>query len=479
MAEERVRKGASRLNPVLELVDLSALSVSSVAPIFSVAAAGGLLVRIAGHAVIWAIVLVAIPFLLSSWLFLLLNRAFPHAGASYHWARRIVGRDYSNFQSWIILMAYLWSIPPILIPAASLTLSLAGFHHPPLSWVLAASGLWTGLAAAILLAGARATAAVTRLFLAAEAISVVVMGIWGGLDWHRAAVGSGRAPVHWSAVLVAMVLAATIVDGWEIDSYAAEESKKPRAAPGWGGLVGALMVVLYYVVIWPILLHEVPLPALARSPDVLITWSLRAAPQMVDLFRIAVLASTAGSLWLTTYILSRALYAMARDGIMPRWLDGVNRHQAPASAILGPLAMAYAVTCSQFLWPFLHNVFALVLGTAGFFLVAEFWLDGINALVWIWRFRALMKRNLPGYLRGIVLGVALTVVISLGTLEVLFWLWGPRDIGRGIDGVILGMLAVGAARVFWLRARVAQSTVTAVEGEDGEGAPGAYREVSR
>jgi amino acid transporter len=456
-----------RLRPALKLLDLSALSVSSVAPIFSVAAAGALLVQVAGDAVIWAIILVALPFLVSSWLFLVLNRSFPHAGASYHWGRRIIGWDYSNFQSWIISMAYLWSIPPILIPAATLTLSVVGIRQPRAVWIAVTAGLWTALAAIVLLYGVKVTARVTRLFLTGEAMSVMLMGIWGGLTWRhfRDPFTFWRPPSHWSGVLVAMVLAATIVDGWEIDSYAAEESVKPRAAPGWGGIIGAAMVVLYYLVIWPILLHEVPVGTLAHSPDVLITWSHRAAPPLADILRVAVLASTAGSLWLTTYILSRALYAMARDRVMPRGLGDLNRHQVPTWAVVVPLALAFTVTCGQFVWPFLHHIFPLVLGTAGFFLVGEFWLDGVNALAFVWRFRDEVRMKMSRYGRWAILSAAVLVVLTLGFLEVLFLVWGPHYIGSGIDQVVRLILVAGVGRLAWLKYRSAQTIVSAFEKE--------------
>lgn len=153
------------LRQIYHLFDLSSLSISSVGPIFSVAAAGGAMAQAAGAAVPLAILLIAVPFMLCSWIFLSLNQHFPNAGASYHWSRRVIGIDFSNFQAWVVVMAYFWSIPPILIPAARFTLETLGDPAPGAgALVLVAMG-WALFAALVLLFGARMTARVTQIFL--------------------------------------------------------------------------------------------------------------------------------------------------------------------------------------------------------------------------------------------------------------------------------------------------------------------------
>ncbi len=66
----------------LTLPDLSSLSVSSVALLFSTAAADQLLVQFAGAHVLWAILGGGIPFAFSSWIFHLVNHHFPNAESS-------------------------------------------------------------------------------------------------------------------------------------------------------------------------------------------------------------------------------------------------------------------------------------------------------------------------------------------------------------------------------------------------------------
>ncbi|TRM89018.1 APC family permease, partial [Sulfolobus sp. A20-N-G8] len=101
---------------VLHILDLVPLSTSSVAPTFSIAAAYGVMVSLAGPQAIMATFLTAVPFLLVALIFRQFNLHFPHAGASYHWGCKILGKKFGAFQAWVVTLAYFLSIPPIVIP---------------------------------------------------------------------------------------------------------------------------------------------------------------------------------------------------------------------------------------------------------------------------------------------------------------------------------------------------------------------------
>lgn len=475
MSTETTMNPADKLHPVFQLFDLSSLSISSVAPIFSVAAAGAAMVKAAGAAVPLAIVLIAVPFIICSWIFLSLNQHFPNAGASYHWSRRIIGVHYSNFQAWMVIMAYFWSIPPILIPAAEFTLATMGVDAPSNVLQIAMVFFWAAFAALVLLWGAKMTARVTQLFLIIEVVSVVAMGVLGYSRWNRAVPGTVNFSWHhvsWTGVIICMVIAATIVDGWEIDSYAAEESQQPRMSPGWGGIIGALAVAAYYLTIWPILLHEVPLDTLQKSSDVLTAWSASVSPGFSPWLRIAVIASTAGSLWLTTFILSRALFSMSRDGVLPRWLARLNRKKAPQWAVTLPITLAVAVVLMKIFFPSMQALFDLVLSAAGFFLVAEFLLDGINMLMFLLRHHHTVRHDLRPHHHALLLLGSIFVVVALGGLEVLFFVYGPRYIGGAIDWVAGTMLVMGFFYVWAIkRSGRQQRTISIFDDEVKEVAP--------
>lgn len=444
----RPRRGAPQpaaLAQFFALSDLVPLAVSSVGPLFSVAATGGVMAAAAGWWTLPAIALLAVPFLVCSQIFRLLNRHFPQAGASYHWSARILGRRASRLQAWILILAYFTSIPPIAIPAAAYSLALVAPHYRPTAPVeLLVTAFWTCFAALPLLGGARPTARITQAFLALEMTSLVTLGVLGALRWPRLHVPIRFGPLPLGGVLVVAVVAATILDGWEIDSYAAEEARRPRSDPGIGGMIGCALALAFYAVLYPLMLGETPLRLLAGATNPLAVWGSRLVPGAPWLVLIPVLASTAGGLWLTTFILSRALYAMGRDRLIPPAFGRLNRHRAPQTAIVVSLGAALAVCAAQALVSSVSAFFDLVLSAAGFFLLAEFFLDALTVTV----FLTLGQRRLPsaqrlGRSRGWLGAGAAFSCLVMGGLLLAFFVYAPQAIGGGIDRVIAALLALG------------------------------------
>jgi amino acid transporter len=444
-----------RLVQSLQLRDLVPLSVSSVGPMFSVAATGGVMAAQAGWWTLPAIALLAVPFIISSFVFRLLNRHFPHAGASYHWSARIVGRGVSRYQAWILILAYFFSIPPIAIPAGSYTLALvAPGYHAPAAVQMAVTLFWIGFAAVPLLLGGRPTARITQVFFGLEMISLVAFGAIGAVKWHRLAV-----PIHFGAppirgILVVAVVAATILDGWEIDSYAAEESRRPRSHPGLGGIIGALGALLFYAILYPLMLGETPLHRLANSTDPLALWSHRLVPGDPWAMLVPILASTAGGLWLTSFILTRALFAMGRERLVPKGFAKLNHRRVPHVAIAVSLGSAAIVCAVQLFVASLGSFFDLVLSAAGFFLLAEFFLDSVTAVVFLTvGHRRLPDVQLRPHGHPVLLAGALFSTAIMGSLLVTFFVYGPRAIGGGIDETLAVLLGLGLAFAWWTKRR--------------------------
>ena len=440
--------------------DLVPLSVSSVGPLFSVAATGGVMVGAAGWWTLPAIGVLAAPFLVSSFVFRVLNRHFPHAGASYHWSARVVGPAAARFQAWILLLAYFASIPPIAIPAATYTLALVAPHAQGNAAALTAVALfWIAFAALPLLAGARPTARLTQAFLAVEMLALAVLAVAGAARLSSLAVPVHFGPPPVAGMLVVAVVAATILDGWEIDSYAAEESRRPRQDPGFGGIVGAFAALGFYAAIYPLMLAETPLASLANAPDPMAVWGARLFPGQAWIVLVPVLASTAGGLWLTTYILSRALFAMGREGLMPSGFARLSHRRVPTVAVVAPLAATAVVVVLQLSFSSLGDFFRLLLSAAGFFLLLEFFLDSVTATV----FLTVGHRGLPDVQlsphahRGLAAAAAASTAV-MGALLVAFFVYGPRAIGAGIDQTLALLLAGGVIFAWATRRRLVRPT---------------------
>jgi amino acid transporter len=452
-----------RLAQSFHLWDLVPLSVSSVGPLFSVAATGGVMAAQAGWWTLPAIAILAVPFIISSFVFRLLNRHFPHAGASYHWSARVIGRGVSRYQAWILIIAYFFSIPPIAIPAGSYTLALiAPGYHAPAVVQMGVTLFWIGFAAVPLLLGGRPTARITQVFFVVEMVSLAGFGVFGALSWHRLAV-----PIHFGAppvggILIVAVVASTILDGWEIDSYAAEESQRPRDHPGIGGIIGAFGALGFYAMLYPLMLGETPLHLLANSTDPLAVWSHRLVPGAPWAMLIPVLLSAAGGLWLTSFILTRALYAMGREKLIPSGFGNLNRHHVPHVAIVAALGLAAVVVALQLFVSSLGSFFTLALSAAGFFLLAEFFLDSVTAAVFLTvGHKRLPDVQLQPHGHRILLVGSLFSSVIMGALLVAFFVYGPKAIGAGVDETFAALLGAGFAFAWWTKRRTLTPVVFA------------------
>jgi amino acid transporter len=445
-----------RLSQVLHLFDLFPLSVSSIGPVFSVAATGGVMAADAGWWTLPAIAVLALPFVIAGFVFRLLNRHFPHSGASYHWSARVMGRRVSRYQAWILILAYFTSIPPIAIPAATYTLALVAPHYaaPPIVQMLLTL-FWIGFASVPLLLGAKPTAQITKVFFVFEMVSLAVFGVLGLVNLHRLAVPVHFGPLPVGGMLVVAVVAATVLDGWEIDSYAAEESCRPRHDPGKSGLLGAFLALGFYAILYPLMFAETPMRLLASAndSDPLALWAHRLVPGEHWLILLPILGSTAGGLWLTTFILTRALYAMGRENLIPPVFGRTSRRQVPHVATVVVLGLTLVVVALETFVSSLGSFFNLVLSAAGFFLLAEFFLDSVTAVV----FLAYGHRRLPDVAiqphrhRWLLVAASFSALI-MGALLVTFFVYGPKAIGGGIDQTLAVLLVMGLGFA-WLTGR--------------------------
>ena len=465
-------KTVNALRRTLSLADLSSLSISSVGPAFSISAAAGVMVGYSGSYSLLAILLIALPFLLSSVVFRLLNQHFPQAGASYHWSARVLGARASRFQGWVVLLAYFASLPPIVLPAAQYTIALV---HP--QWQgnavaqLACGTFWIAFSAVPLLFGSRPTAGVTKVFLAVELLFLGAFAAVGIAMLPHAHLPRWRGSFPVSGILVTMVVATTILDGWEIDSYASEEASKPARDPGLGGIIGAVAALLMYMALFPLILSETPLHLLANSPDPMTVWARHLSPYIQPEWSrwilVPILASTAGSLWLTSFILTRALYSMGRDRLLPRRFARVNPHGAPAFSTWAVLGGVWIVLVLQLFATSLNTFFSAVLASAGFFLTLEFALDNLTATVFLWRIHDLTPHRLGRHSHRFMKFGALFAAVYLACVMIAFLRFGPGLVAPWLDAVIAAGMAFGL--VFMALPRRGDSTTHVFRHEEESG----------
>ncbi len=454
---DRIAKDAHLLrSDVLHILDLIPMSVSSIAPAFSIAAAYGILVSLAGPQAIMSTFITAVPLIFAALVFRQLNRHYPHVGASYYWTTKILGSRAGRFQGWIISLAYFFSIPPIVVPAGEYTLQFAsaiGLISAAAAsnvFLVSITGIcWVLIAIVPLVLGAKPTARFTEIFLLLElAVFALFFGL-GISNMHGHVVNSFSfswffsTHISISGLAMGMAIAITILDGWEINSYSSEESKNPKIWPGIAGIVGLLAVLAIYGVSMPLMTMETPLSALSQSTNPLATWVSYVAPQYGWVIDIAVIASTASSLWLTTFILSRAWYAMARDGHMPRFMGILHRRfRSPYMSIWLIGLLSIGINLGMLAFPTVKSFFALLLGAAGIFLAIEFCIDCISGTVFFWfvhRRVEVRGRHVHWTYRVMSLAGA----ISLAAITAIGVYYSPALIGKEFPYVFAFLLIPG------------------------------------
>jgi hypothetical protein len=101
---------------------------------------------------------------------------------------------------------------------------------------------------------------------------------------------------------------------------------------------------------------------------------------------------------------------------------------------------------------FFHSIssfFGLVLSTAGFFLLAEFFLDSVVASIFlISGHKKHPEVSLNSHRHRILTAGSIFSSVTMGSLLITFFIFGPKAIGAGIDQILIVMLIFGFGFAF-------------------------------
>ncbi len=162
----------------------------------------------------------------------------------------------------------------------------------------------------------------------------VLSGGHANLLSTRAAPTGELGPV--GNVVAAVMLVIFSHTGWERVGYSAGEMKNPRRVIPLSLLIGIGIVVLLYALTNMTYHRILGMEGMRDSPivasDVL---TVLIGPIGAALIAILVIISATGSINGTMMTVTRAYYAMARDGLFFKWLDHVHpRFRTPTRAII-------------------------------------------------------------------------------------------------------------------------------------------------
>lgn len=173
-------------------------------------------------------------------------------------------------------------------------------------------------------------------------MAIIVLGFAFGDGAHSVAVAQATdasvaldTTFSMADFALALVSGLFAFGGWHMVTYTAEETQNPRTTIPRALIVGTLIVTACYILLNAVYLHVLPMETVARSDRV----AADAADAVFGrgggaMMSALVVFSTFGALSGIILAGPRVYYAMARDGLLFRWLGEVHEtYRTPHRAI--------------------------------------------------------------------------------------------------------------------------------------------------
>lgn len=305
----------------------------------------GLTAKIAGHAAFWAWVaaaLVSIPLL---WVFALLGARFPHTGGIAHIVGRSFGRGGFVAASFIFLGAVSLGLPSV---------ALTGGYYYAAAMASAGAPAWladANLAALALLTlscglnlyapdTAKKIGASAAVLIGVFIVGILIAGAWAlSADMSAAEAQTtvraivAAAQLDWRAASAVFFMVFFAFTGWEVSIGMGGEFKNPaRNIP--------IAIAASFVIAVALSLACVLLVLLAGAR----AWNEAAFASLLPA-RYGIVLATGAVLFITVNLfaaiwsVSRLLFTLARDGILPPVIGRLSNAGVPRSAVLLFLAV--------------------------------------------------------------------------------------------------------------------------------------------
>jgi len=284
----------------------------------------------------YAITLLAMAFTARSYA--RMAGAFPYAGSAYVYSQRSFGPGVGFLSGWALMLDYLF-LPMINYLVIGIYLNAAFPAIPEWAFVL----ITIAVVSVLNIIGIVSIARVNFVIIAVQGIFIVAFialsfGTISGGTADLAAPFTGDGSVGGVGVLFAgAALLALSFLGFDSISTLAEEAKDPvRSVPRAIMITTGIAGVMFIVIAW---FSQMSFPSNEFS-DVdaggLDVMAAAGGEFLTIFFTAAYIAGATGSALTSQASVSRILYAMGRDGVLPRVIFGriSPRFQTPVTAIL-------------------------------------------------------------------------------------------------------------------------------------------------
>jgi len=334
--------GATQLRAgALSMIESLVMGVAGSAPGFSIAVTLAALLASAGGLAPGALLIFAVPMIGISLAYKGLSARMANAGASYEWTSRIFNKTLGYFSGWALLVASVVFMVTGAVPLGSATLSF--FPDPTLvnNVVLTTfvGGLWFLLIGMVLITGISLTSKVQMVMSTVELIILTVVVIAAGI--HALRFGAVNPP-SWAwfglgypagAFSASALIVVFFYWGWDVTANLGEETDTAHEGAGNGGFLSVFVTTFYFLAFVAATLFLFSLKqGQSLSDNLIYHLAVQAGLGRIGglAASFAVILSSVATLETQMLQFSRTLFAMGRDGAMPRGFGVVaERSQTP------------------------------------------------------------------------------------------------------------------------------------------------------
>lgn len=343
-AEPSTSPGKGLRTDVVGFWDGLAIGLDSTAPAYSLAAALGSLVVLAGTHAPAVLLLSFVPIFLIAGAFHHLNKADQDCGTTFSWVTRALGPTLGWLGGWSVLVTGVVVVGSLADVAASYLLELAGLDGLAGSRpaVVASAVLLILVLTWLTARGTEVSARVQRVLVLVQVAALLAFVVAASVRLLRGGGALTPSPSWLSpaeldagALVPGLLLGVFLYWGWESAVSLNEESSDRATAPGRAGLVSTLVLLALYLGVTITLVAVAGLDLVAAYDDDAGLFGAVAglvlgpfAPVLV----LAIITSGIASTQTTLLPASRTALSMAAAGAFPRVFGRVDlRSGTPAT----------------------------------------------------------------------------------------------------------------------------------------------------
>ncbi|WP_462400055.1 APC family permease [Lacticaseibacillus pantheris] len=324
--------------------DLIALGIGAVIGTGIFILPGTVAATTAGPGIAISFILAAVVCSLAAMCYAEFSSALPVAGSAYAYGNIVFGQIIGWIIGWALILEYMLAVASVSTGFAgyfSSLLSGFGVHLPRAisgsfdpshgTYINLVAVLVVLLVGAMLSRGMRTSMVVSRTMVLIK-IAIIILFVGVGvffikpINWHP------YMPFGFKGILGGASTVFFAYLGFDAVSASAPEVKKPqRTLPR--GIIGTLIIAtILYVAVAVVLTGMVKYTRLDVANPVSFALQVVHQPQLAGIIAIGAMAGMFTMMLTMVYSSSRLVYAIGRDGLLPKWFGHV-RHQLPNNSL--------------------------------------------------------------------------------------------------------------------------------------------------